>query len=79
MSDRQRWSIPGGVLALLPAMGMFAGPTRADDDPFFRQLKPPFGRGINLGNALEAPREGQWGVTLKEEYFAAIKAALAPK
>ena len=27
------------------------------------------GRGINVGNALEAPREGAWGVTLKEQYF----------
>ncbi len=44
-------------------------------DPFFKSLEPPFGRGINLGNALEAPREGQWGVTLKEEYFTEIKKA----
>lgn len=33
------------------------------------------GRSINLGNALEAPNEGEWGVTLKPEYFAAIKKA----
>lgn len=33
------------------------------------------GRGINLGNALEAPKEGEWGVTLKAEYFKAIKDA----
>jgi endoglucanase len=33
------------------------------------------GRGINLGNALDAPREGQWGVTLKPQYFRAIKEA----
>jgi endoglucanase len=33
------------------------------------------GRGINLGNALEAPKEGDWGVTLKAEYFKAIKEA----
>ncbi len=33
------------------------------------------GRGVNLGNALEAPREGAWGVTLKEEYFSQIRAA----
>ncbi len=39
-------------------------------DPFFKQLKPVFGRGVNLGNALEAPKEGDWGVVLKEEYFA---------
>jgi endoglucanase len=33
------------------------------------------GRGINFGNALEAPKEGEWGVTLKAEYFKAIKEA----
>jgi endoglucanase len=33
------------------------------------------GRGINLGNALEAPKEGAWGVTLKAEYFKAIHEA----
>lgn len=33
------------------------------------------GRGINLGNALEAPNEGDWGVVLKEEYFEAISNA----
>ena len=33
------------------------------------------GRGINLGNALDAPNEGEWGVTLKPEYFKAIKEA----
>lgn len=30
------------------------------------------GRAINLGNALEAPNEGDWGVTLEESYFSAI-------
>ncbi|OYV82824.1 MAG: hypothetical protein B7Z73_16770, partial [Planctomycetia bacterium 21-64-5] len=44
-------------------------------DPFYAQLKPVFGRGINLGNALEAPHEGEWGVTLKEAYFEAIRQA----
>ena len=39
---------------------------RALADPFFQSLQPPFGRGINLGNALEAPREGEWGVTLED-------------
>src|SRR5580704_265281 len=33
------------------------------------------GRGMNLGNALEAPQEGAWGVTLKSQYFQAIKDA----
>jgi len=52
--------------------------SRLDDiagDRFFKQLKPRFGRGINLGNALEAPNEGEWGVTLKAEYFQKIHAA----
>jgi endoglucanase len=44
-------------------------------DPFYQQLKPVYGRGVNLGNALEAPREGEWGVVLKEEYFDSIKSA----
>lgn len=30
------------------------------------------GRGVNLGNALEAPAEGDWGVTLEAEYFQLI-------
>lgn len=44
-------------------------------DPFFQQLQPVFGRGVNLGNALEAPREGEWGVKLEEGYFDLIKSA----
>ena len=33
------------------------------------------GRGINLGNALEADKEGAWGVTLEAGYFETIKKA----
>ncbi|MCS7060418.1 MAG: glycoside hydrolase family 5 protein [Anaerolineae bacterium] len=33
------------------------------------------GRGVNLGNALEAPREGEWGVILEEEDFRLIAEA----
>ena len=33
-------------------------------------------RGINLGNALDAPSyEGEWGVTLRTDYFTKIKSA----
>ncbi|WP_164541660.1 glycoside hydrolase family 5 protein [Fervidobacterium sp. 2310opik-2] len=31
------------------------------------------GHGINLGNALEAPVEGSWGVYIEDEYFKIIK------
>jgi len=37
--------------------------------------KLPISRGVNLGNALEAPIEGQWGVIIKDEYFKLIKDA----
>lgn len=33
------------------------------------------GTGINLGNALDAPKEGDWGVVLQPEYFRLIKEA----
>ena len=32
-------------------------------------------RGINMGNALEAPDEGAWGVSIEPEYFKIIKDA----
>jgi endoglucanase len=32
-------------------------------------------RGINLGNMLEAPNEGDWGLFVEEEYFDLIKEA----
>lgn len=32
-------------------------------------------RGINLGNMLEAPDEGEWGLTVQEEYFDLIREA----
>jgi len=38
-------------------------------------LNRQLGRGINFGNALDAPKEGAWGVTLKAEYFQTIKKA----
>ena len=32
-------------------------------------------RGINIGNALDAPSEGEWGVTLSEDHFKLAKKA----
>lgn len=32
-------------------------------------------RGINMGNMLEAPNEGEWGLYVREEYFDLIKKA----
>ncbi len=49
-------------------------PNAADQDKAVRMNKL-LGRGVNLGNALDGPTEGAWGVTLKEEYFQLIKDA----
>ncbi|MEI7847220.1 MAG: glycoside hydrolase family 5 protein [Chloroflexota bacterium] len=37
--------------------------------------KESLGRGLNLGDALEAPRDGQWGVVIVKQYFELIKKA----
>jgi len=37
--------------------------------PESKALSAGLGRGINLGNALEAPQEGDWGVVLQKEFF----------
>jgi endoglucanase len=47
-------------------------PTEAPMDQLAFEINQKLGRGINLGNALEAPSEGEWGVTLEEEYFQLI-------
>jgi len=53
----------------------FAVPVVTAADEFaFAQLRR-LGRGVNLGNALEAPTEGEWGVTLEEGYFQLIQDA----
>ncbi|QDT66584.1 glycoside hydrolase family 5 protein [Calycomorphotria hydatis] len=46
----------------------------AVDEETFRQAAL-LGRGINLGNALDAPKEGEWGMTIKDEYFPIIRDA----
>jgi endoglucanase len=57
---------PSGTLARAPD-----APARADAHAQAERL----GCGVNLGNALEAPREGEWGVVLQEEYFVLIREA----
>jgi endoglucanase len=55
--------------------GLVAGSQETREADAAHAANKRLGRGINLGNALEAPREGQWGVTLKAEYFKAIRDA----
>jgi endoglucanase len=64
MTRRLPWLQPSGWGRLV---------ARRSKDPALtcRGLK----RGINFGNALEAPSEGLWGVILRKEYFTAIRKA----
>jgi endoglucanase len=58
-----------GVLLLVAAWSTAAEPA----DVF--AANKALGRGVNLGNALEAPREGQWGMTIEDGFFGLIKKA----
>lgn len=58
------------------ALVLFNTVVFADEKPTdIHAANKRLGRGINLGNALEAPKEGEWGVKLKAEYFQAIEQA----
>ena len=58
----------GILLSLMPL-----NHSRADPNAF--EYNRLLGRGMNLGDALDAPEEGAWGVTLKDNYFRIIKDA----
>jgi endoglucanase len=45
------------------------------DKPDVFAVNKALGRGMNFGNALEAPKEGDWGLTLDAGYFKLIKDA----
>lgn len=47
----------------------------ADARPDVAAANKVLGRGMNLGNALEAPTEGAWGMKIEPEFFKEIKAA----
>ncbi|HBI42356.1 MAG TPA: endoglucanase, partial [Planctomycetales bacterium] len=47
----------------------------ADARPDIAAANKILGRGMNLGNALDAPTEGAWGMKIEPEYLKAIKAA----
>lgn len=60
-----------GALALIGVAGCGAG-TAGPDGPAAvpaRVINEQLGRGVNFGNTLEAPNEGDWGVTLEALQF----------
>jgi endoglucanase len=54
---------------------MAGEPNTSSAKPDAFKMNRMLGRGVNIGNALEAPTEGAWGVVVKEEYFDIIKQA----
>jgi endoglucanase len=64
-----------GLVIACAGMIMYVGErtAAAQNDP--TRAVQTLGRGMNLGNALEAPREGEWGVMLQADYFRRIKDA----
>jgi endoglucanase len=54
--------IPATTVAPVPLAG---------DTPIFEKSRA-LGAGVNLGNALDAPSEGAWGITLTDEDFTSI-------
>jgi endoglucanase len=74
---KERHSSMNTVRSLLLAvvcLGTASLVTGAENDDIFAAAKI-LSRGVNLGNALEAPAEGDWGLTLKAEYFDEIARA----
>lgn len=71
------------VLVFLFVFACTATPTRVMLPSTPTLIKKPLayaqakrlGRGVNLGNALEAPNEGDWGMVIQKEYFQYIKEA----
>jgi endoglucanase len=64
--------ITGSILGIVLFAATSTSAFGQDDAVRYNRL---LGRGINLGNALEAPQEGAWDVTLKADYFRLIQKA----
>jgi endoglucanase len=66
---------PTSILArlILLSLSIIAYAPAVADDAY--EINRRLGRGVNMGNMLEAPNEGEWGVELKDEYLEACAAA----
>ncbi len=65
-------SVPSAVPTEMPISPLPTSLPRSVSTP---GLSPTLHRGINFGNMLEAPNEGEWGLTVQEEYFDLVKEA----
>lgn len=57
--------------ATAPAVTAVAAPSRTPSP----DTGCPLRRGVNIGNCLEAPQEGAWGMKAQQEWFAAVAEA----
>ncbi len=75
----QPTSVPPTVAPPAPTATIPAPPIAPTSVPFAAidasAQAASLGRGVNFGNALEAPSEGAWGLTLQENYFDVVKQA----
>ena len=76
MTTHGRTIVGRTIFAAALALVAAAAPAPEDRDAF--EAVRRLGRGINFGNALDAPSEGAWGMELKAEYFAAAFRAQPP-
>lgn len=67
------WACSWFLILAIHTAGLRAVEKDSPKDAFYYNRL--LGRGVNLGNALDAPREGAWGFRLKEEYFELIRKA----
>src|SRR5947207_2316020 len=63
------------LLALVVAVPAAGQAPKATDKPDIFAVNKALGRGVNFGNALEAPKEGDWGVKIEAAFFKLIKDA----
>ncbi|MCC9658547.1 glycoside hydrolase family 5 protein [Rhodopirellula halodulae] len=63
------------VLSRIRAVNESALLEQLNKSDFFQQQEPFFGRGVNIGNTLEAPNEGEWGPRLEAKHLDLIQKA----
>jgi endoglucanase len=63
------------LLIVASCLVLSLAPLAAAAEPDVFAANRALGRGVNLGNALEAPKEGDWGMKIEAEFFSIIKQA----
>ncbi|MCH2211589.1 MAG: glycoside hydrolase family 5 protein [Fuerstiella sp.] len=74
MNSKLIVAVAGGIVLCVPVIprGEMTTITAADTEDVFQTARR-LGRGINLGNMLEAPNEGDWGVRFDDSFPSLIR------